>query len=173
MYTINPVLSAYGSYTTIFNAQSEIDVNRQTLAPVEGKTTARGLKSELSGGNANLSGAIFKTKQTNAAQQVGYLGFDAYYEGIEAESQGFEAKFSGQLARHWQARIGVSQMSVTGADGSGARTFIPRKTIKTATTYRFDSLPQLKVGVIVNTQSKIHTEENGVTIRQAATPPWA
>ena len=166
VYTINPVLSAYGSYTTIFNAQSEIDVNRQTLAPVEGKTYELGLKSELFGGKANLSGAVFKTKQTNAAQQIGYLGFDAYYEGIKAESQGVEVEFSGQLARNWQASIGVTQMSITGDDGTAARTFIPRKAIKTATTYRFDSLPQLKVGATVNTQSKIHTGENGVTISQ-------
>lgn len=166
VYTINPVLSAYGSYTAIFNPQSEIDVNRQTLAPIEGKTYELGLKSELFGGKANLSGAIFKTKQTNAAQQVGYLGVDAYYEGIKAESQGIEAEFSGQLARNWQASIGLSQLSVTGEDGTAARTFIPRKTIRTATTYRFDALPQLKVGASVNVQSHIYTEENGVVISQ-------
>lgn len=166
VYTINPVLSAYAGYTAIFNPQSEIDVNRQTLAPVEGKTYELGLKSELFGGKANLSGAIFKTRQTNAAQQVGYLGIDAYYEGVKAESQGVEIEFAGQLARNWQASIGLAQLSVTGEDGSAARTFIPRKTIKTATTYRFDALPQLKVGASVNLQSDIHTQENGITIRQ-------
>jgi outer membrane receptor for ferric coprogen and ferric-rhodotorulic acid len=166
VYTINPVLSAYGSYTSIFNPQSEIDVNRQTLAPVEGKTYELGLKSELFGGKANLSGAIFKTKQSNAAQQAGYLGVDAYYEGIKAQSQGVEIEFSGQLARNWQASIGLAQLSITGNDGAAARTFIPRKTIKTATTYRFDAMPQLKVGATINLQSKISTEENGVTIQQ-------
>jgi outer membrane receptor for ferric coprogen and ferric-rhodotorulic acid len=166
VYTINPVLSAYGSYTSIFNAQSEIDVNRQTLAPVEGKTYELGLKSELLGGKANLSGAIFKTKQSNAAQQVGYLGFDAYYEGIKAESQGVEIEFAGQLARNWQASIGLTQLSISGEDGSAARTYIPRKTIKTATTYRFDAMPQLKVGASLNLQSKIYTEENGAVINQ-------
>jgi outer membrane receptor for ferric coprogen and ferric-rhodotorulic acid len=166
VYTINPVLSAYGSYTSIFNAQSEIDANRQTLAPVEGKTYELGLKSELFGGKANLSGAVFKTKQSNAAQQVGYLGFDAYYEGIKAESQGVEIEFAGQLARNWQASIGLTQLSISAEDGSAARTYIPRKTIKTATTYRFDAMPQLKVGASVNVQSKIYTAENGATINQ-------
>jgi outer membrane receptor for ferric coprogen and ferric-rhodotorulic acid len=166
VYTINTVLSAYGSYTSIFNPQSERDINRQTLAAVEGKTYELGLKSELFGGKANLSGAVFKTKQSNAAQQIGYIGIDAYYEGIKAESQGIEIEFAGELARNWQASIGLSQLSVTGDDGKAARTFIPRKTIKTATTYRFEAMPQLKVGAIVNVQSKIYTTENGAVIRQ-------
>jgi outer membrane receptor for ferric coprogen and ferric-rhodotorulic acid len=167
VYTINPVLSAYGSYTSIFNAQSEIDINRQTLAPVEGKTYELGLKSELFGGKANLSGAIFRTKQSNAAQQIGYInGIDAYYEGIKAESQGFEAEFSGQLARNWDASIGLSVLSIEGDDGAAARTYIPRRTFKAATTYRLDAMPALKVGASVNLQSKIHTEENGATINQ-------
>jgi outer membrane receptor for ferric coprogen and ferric-rhodotorulic acid len=166
VYTINPLVSAYASYTSIFSPQSEIDINRQTLAPVEGKTYELGLKSELFGGKANLSGAVFKTKQSNAAQQVGYIGVDAYYEGIKAESQGVELELSGQLARNWQASIGVAQMSVSDDEGNAARTYLPRRTLKSATTYRFDSMPQLKVGASVNLQSKIHLDEGDITIRQ-------
>ena len=167
VYTINPVLSAYGSYTAIFNPQSEIDVNRQTLAPVEGKTYELGLKSELMGGKVNVSGAIFKTKQNNAAQLLGYIGgVDAYYEGINAESQGIELELSGQLTRNWQASVGVTQMSISGADGAAARTYVPRKTIKSATTYRFDSLPALKVGATLNLQSKIYLDDGVAVIHQ-------
>ena len=45
--------------------QSEIDAHRQTLAPIEGKTRALGLKGALLGGKLNLSGALFRTKQDN------------------------------------------------------------------------------------------------------------
>jgi outer membrane receptor for ferric coprogen and ferric-rhodotorulic acid len=166
VYTINPLVSAYASYTSIFSPQSEIDINRQTLAAVEGKTYELGLKSELLGGKANLSGAVFKTKQSNAAQQVGYIGVDAYYEGIKAESQGVELELSGQLARNWQASIGIAQMSVSDDEGNAARTYLPRRTLKSATTYRFDAMPQLKVGASVNLQSKIHLDEGDITIRQ-------
>jgi len=167
VYTINPVLSAYGSYTTIFNPQSEIDLNRQPLAPIEGKTYELGLKSELFGGRANLSGAVFKTRQDNTAQQAGYLnGVDAYYTGVDAESKGIEIELSGQLARNWQASIGVTQLSISGADGASVRTYVPRKTIKSATTYRFDALPQLKVGAMVNVQSKTSLDDGVAVIRQ-------
>jgi outer membrane receptor for ferric coprogen and ferric-rhodotorulic acid len=166
VYTINPLLSAYGSYTSIFNPQSEIDVNRQTLAPIEGKTYELGLKSALYGGKLNLSGAVFKTRQTNAAQQIGYIGVDAYYEGVNAESKGIELEMNGQLARNWQASLGVTQMSVTGDDGQAARTYVPRRTLKGATTYRFDALPALKVGASVNLQSKISLDDGVAVIRQ-------
>jgi len=168
VYDITPTLSAYGSYTAIFNPQSEIDVNRQTLAPIEGKTYELGLKSELFGGNANLSGAIFKTKQSNAAQQAGYLGIDAYYVGIDAESKGVELELSGQLARNWQASIGLTQMSMSGADGGDVKTYLPRKTLRSSTTYRFDSLPALKVGASLSWQSRIYYDDVVAVIHQGA-----
>jgi len=168
VYDINRVLSAYASYTGIFNAQSEIDINRQTLAPVEGRTAELGLKSALLDGRAQLSGAIFKTRQSNAPQQAGYIGdsFDAYYVGIEAESQGIELELSGQLARNWQASIGYTQMSMEGNEGQDVRTFIPRRTLRSATTYRFASLPQLKVGASINWQSRVHLVEPVTVFRQ-------
>ena len=45
--TANPLVPAYASDTSIFSTQSETGINRQTLAPVEGKTDELGLKSEL------------------------------------------------------------------------------------------------------------------------------
>jgi len=169
VYDVTPTVSAYGSYTSIFNAQSEIEANRQPLAPVEGKTYELGVKSELFGGRANLSGAVFRTKQTNAAQQAGYLdGIDAYYTGIDAESKGVELELSGQLARNWQASIAFTQLSISGGDGEDVRTYIPRKTLRGATTYRFASMPQLKVGASVNWQSRIHLEDGPAVIRQGS-----
>ena len=170
VYDITPTLSAYASYTAIFNAQSEIDIDRQPLAPVEGKTAELGLKSALLDGRAQLSGAVFKTRQTNAPQQAGYIGgsLDAYYVGIEAESKGVELELSGQLARNWQASLGVTQMSMSGNEGEDVRTFIPRRTLRGATTYRFASLPQLKVGASLNWQSRIHLVDPGAVIRQGA-----
>lgn len=167
VYDINRTVSAYASYTSIFNAQSEIDINRQPLAPVEGKTVELGLKSELLDGRANLSGAIFKTRQNNSAQQEGYInGLDAYYIGVDAQSKGVELELNGQLSRNWQASIGFTQLSMEGNEGQDVRTYIPRKTLRTATTYRFASLPQLKVGASVNWQSRIYLDDVAAVIRQ-------
>lgn len=163
---INRTLSAYASYTAIFNAQSEIDASRRTLAPAEGKTAELGLKSELFDGKANLSGAIFKTRQTNLAQLEGYLGVDAYYSGVNAESKGVELEFSGQLARNWQASIGFAQMSMHGDGGADVKTYIPRRTLRSATTYRLASMPALKVGASLNWQSRIFLQDPTALIHQ-------
>jgi len=169
VYDLNRQVSAYASYTSIFNPQSEIDASRQTLAPIEGKTWELGLKSDLFGGRANLSGAIFKTKQSNTAQLEGYLdGIDAYYSGVDAESKGIELELSGELSRNWQASIGWTAMSMSGQDGEDVRTYVPRRTLRSSTTYRFDSLPALKVGASVNWQSKIHLDDGAAVIRQGA-----
>ena len=47
VYDINKTLSAYASYSSIFNALSEMDINRQLLALFEGRTREVGLKSDL------------------------------------------------------------------------------------------------------------------------------
>lgn len=169
VYDINRKVSAYASYTAIFNPQSEIDANRQTLAPIEGKTMELGLKSELFGGKANLSGALFKTRQQNTAQLEGYLnGVDAWYSGVDAESKGIELELSGQLARNWQASIGWTAMSMSGQDGEDVRTYVPRRTLRSSTTYRFDSLPALKIGASLNWQSKIYLDDVAAVIRQGS-----
>jgi outer membrane receptor for ferric coprogen and ferric-rhodotorulic acid len=169
VYDINHWLSAYASHTAIFNPQSETDATGQTLAPVEGKTTEAGLKSELFGGKLNLSGAVFKTKQDNTAEQVGVIGAKAYYRGVNAESQGVEFDLSGELAKGWQASAGVTRLAIHGDDGQAARTYIPRTTLRLNTTYQVPGLPALKVGATAAWQSDIHIDqEPGVVTTQAS-----
>lgn len=169
VYDINRTLSAYASYSTIFNAQSETDFDRQLLAPVEGTTRELGLKSELLDGKLQLSGAVFKTRQTNTAELKGYInGVDAYYVGVEAESKGIELELAGELSKHWQASVGFTQFSMEGNEGQDVRTFIPRRTLRAATTYRFASMPQLKVGASVNWQSHIHIQDAVALVRQGS-----
>ena len=167
VYDINRNLSAYASYSSIFNAQSEMDINRQLLAPVEGSTRELGLKSELLDGRVQLSGAVFKTRQSNAAELQGYInGLDAWYAGVEAESQGVELELTGQLSKHWQASVGFAQLSMEGNAGQDVRTYIPRRTLRMASTYRFASMPQLKVGASVNWQSRIYIDDVVAVVRQ-------
>jgi outer-membrane receptor for ferric coprogen and ferric-rhodotorulic acid len=162
-------VSAYASYTAIFNPQSELDARRQPLAPVEGKTVELGVKSDWLGGRLNLSGAVFKTEQDNAAQLLGYLnGVDAYYEGIGAKSKGVELEASGQITRNWNANIGFAQLSMEGDAGEDVKTYIPRRTLRAATTYRFPALPALKVGASVNWQSRIYLDDVAAVIRQGS-----
>jgi outer membrane receptor for ferric coprogen and ferric-rhodotorulic acid len=170
VYDINRYLSAYASYTAIFNPQSEIDVNGTPLDPVEGKTSEAGLKAALFDGQLNLSGAIFKTRQDNTAEQAGMIGAKAYYRGVNATSQGFEFDLSGQLAKGWEASAGLTRLtSLKGDDGAATRTYIPRTTLRVNTTYRMPALPALKVGGTLAWQSETSTDqEPGIRTVQAS-----
>jgi len=169
VYDLNAHLSAYASYTGIFNPQSETDASGNTLAPIEGHTTELGLKGEWFDRKLNTSAALFKTKQDNTAEQAGYVGVKAYYRGVDAESKGVELDLSGELARGLQATAGFTAMSLAGADGKAARTFIPRRLLRTSLTYQLPSLPQLKVGATANWQDDTWRDEaDGVTIRQGS-----
>jgi outer membrane receptor for ferric coprogen and ferric-rhodotorulic acid len=162
-------LSAYASYTGIFNPQSETDASGNTLAPIEGRTTELGLKGEWFDQKLNASAALFETKQDNTAEQAGYVGVKAYYRGVDAESKGVELDLSGELARGLQATAGFTVMSVEDADGKAARTFIPRRLLRTSLTYQLPSLPQLKVGAAASWQDDTWRDEaDGVTIRQGS-----
>jgi outer membrane receptor for ferric coprogen and ferric-rhodotorulic acid len=55
-----------------------------------------------------------------------------------------------------------------GNEGQDVRTFIPRRTLRAATTYRFESMPHLKVGASVNWQSHIHIQDAVALVRQGS-----
>ncbi|MGO4379368.1 TonB-dependent siderophore receptor [Pseudoduganella sp. RAF19] len=169
VYDINQALSAYASYTGIFNPQSETDAAGQPLAPVEGRTVEVGLKGEWFDRKLNASGALFKTKQDNTAEQAGYVGPKAFYRGVNAESKGVEFDLSGELARGLQATAGFTVLTVEGDDGKAVRTFIPRRLLRTSLTYQLPAVPQLKLGATANWQDKTWRDEaDGVTIRQSS-----
>ena len=167
---INRAVSAYASYTEIFNPQSDTDANGQTLDAAKGKSLELGLKSELLDGRLNLSGAIFKTRQQNVAEAAGTTAdFKTIYRGVDSDSKGFELDASGELARGWQATAGYAQLRITGNDGSDARTFIPRKQLHLSSTYQLPALPKLKVGASLRWQDQIHLAvSDAVTLRQGA-----
>lgn len=155
-------LSAYASHTQIFNPQSETDAAGVPLDAVEGKTTEAGLKAALFDNKLNLSGAVFKTKQQNTAEQVGVIGAKAYYRGVNAESQGVEFDSSGELAKGWEASAGLTRLtSLKGDNGQAVRTYVPRTTLRINTTYRVPAMPQLKVGGTLAWQNAIWIDQGG------------
>ncbi len=170
VYDIDRHVSAYASYTEIFNPQSSIDSKGRTLAAATGKSLEAGLKSEWLDGRLNLSGALFETRQQNVAETAGTTAdFKTYYKGVDSESQGIELDASGELAKGWQANAGYSQLRITGDDGRDARTFIPRKQFRLATTYRVAGVPKLKVGASLSWQDAISNKvSDTLTLHQGA-----
>ncbi|MFZ6769879.1 TonB-dependent siderophore receptor [Undibacterium sp. Di26W] len=167
VYDLTSYASVYASHTEIFNPQSEVDVSGKTLDPVKGKGDELGIKVELFERKLNLSAAVFKIQQNNAAEQAGYIGTKTYYKGIDAQSQGFELDASGELAKGWNLSAGYTQLSLKGSDDKDVKTYVPRKLFRLSITYQLPFMPQAKVGGSLNWQGDTFRDEgSGIIIRQ-------
>ncbi|MBP0599797.1 TonB-dependent siderophore receptor [Herbaspirillum sp. LeCh32-8] len=148
-------ISAFGSYTKIFNPQYQVDVNHATLAAARGDSYELGLKGEFFERRLNSSASVFRVKQNGAASYAGMASDGSYYyTGINARSEGVEFNLNGQLARNWQAGLGLVTMRIVGDDGAQVRNYVPRRQLRLSTTYRVPQLEQLKVGASLLYQGK-------------------
>jgi outer-membrane receptor for ferric coprogen and ferric-rhodotorulic acid len=163
LYDISESLSAYASYTEIFQPQNRKDLAGHILDPVIGKSYETGLKGEFLDGRVNASVAVFKIKQDKLAQEAGRVDRDgsgplapeAYYRAANgAKNDGFEFELSGELARGWNATAGYSQFRAKDAAGSDVNSVYPRKLLRVFTSYRLDGLT---FGGGVNWESRTYT----------------
>ena len=162
-------LSAYASATRIFRPQTEVDADHRVLAPVEGNSLEAGIKGEWLDRRLLTSAAVFRTTQDNTAEAAGtFANFQTFYRGVDATATGFELEASGQLARGWELNAGYTHLRLRDRDGRDARTFVPRRLLRLATTYRLPSLPALAIGGAVRWQSAISTLDGTTRIAQDA-----
>ena len=100
IYDINDDHSVYASYTEIFTPQTEVDINRDRLDPIDGVNYELGLKSEFQNDRVNTTIALFQTEQKNVAEAEGVFSGtnDSYYTAVDGlTSQGVEAEIVGEL----------------------------------------------------------------------------
>lgn len=162
---LNANISAYASFATIFNPQTETDINRRLIDPIEGDNVEAGLKGEWYAGRLNASVAIFQARQKNTAESAGFdptIG-QTVYRGVDAKSQGIEFEFGGQITEGLQATGGYTIMRIRGEDDEPVRTFVPRNTARLNLTYAPPALAGLKLGASVQYQSRIYLEPGTVS----------
>jgi outer membrane receptor for ferric coprogen and ferric-rhodotorulic acid len=161
-------ISAYASYATIFNPQTEVDEGNHVLSPIKGNNLEAGVKGEWFGGRLNATAAVFQTRQDNTAQYAGFAGGVSFYEGVDAKSEGIELDVGGQLAPGLQLTGGYTLMRVEGNEGQPVRTFVPRNTGRLNVSYAPPAFDRLKVGAALQYQSRIYydaTTSAGVNAR--------
>ena len=161
-------ISAYASFATIFNPQTEVNADNQVLAPIQGKNLEAGLKGEWFGGRLNATAAVFQTRQDNTAAYGGFANGISFYRGENAKSEGVELDVGGQLAPGLQLTGGYTLLRVEGEDGQPVRTFVPRNTGRLNVSYAPPALDRLKLGASVQYQSRIYydaTTSTGVAAR--------
>lgn len=160
VFDLTANVSLYGSYTDIFNPQSEVDINHDRLDAAEGKGVEVGLKSEWLGGRLYATAAVFKSEQAGLAEWAGtFPGGQSYHTGVDTFVEGYELEVAGAITDRWQVSGGWTHLSIEDEAGDDARLYLPRKTFKVATTYRVPELRNLKLGGAIRWQSEVSTQD--------------
>ncbi|MEW5966296.1 MAG: TonB-dependent siderophore receptor [Pseudomonadota bacterium] len=170
LYDINETLTAYASYTDIFNTQGERDRNGNLLEPVVGKSYEVGVKSGFMNDRLIASAALFHIEQDNLAQAdagqfVPGTTDQAYVAADGAQSEGYELELVGMVSDGWDVQLGWTSYKAKDANGASVNTEQPRKLLKIFTTYRLPgALNKWTVGGGVTWEGKSYaTATNAVT----------
>ncbi len=142
VYDLTPQLSAYASYTSIFQPQTDIDAQGNTLAPRVGRQIETGLKGAFMDGRLNAHAALFQILDRNRAMSD--LNNPMYSVAAgKVRSQGFETEVSGSLLSNWDIVAGYAYTqtkyleAAPGTEGLSYSTITPRRAINLWTRYRF------------------------------------
>ena len=176
LYDLTNHVTAYASYTGIFDPQSEVDITNRRLDPARGSSIEAGLKGEWLGGRLYGSAAVFRAEQKGLALYAGQ--FDGttgpvgvnYYTGQDTVSKGFEVEVAGRMTDRWLLSGGFTHLRIEGGDGARSRPFIPRDTLKLAATYSIQQLNDLKLGGQFRYQSRISNDSGALTAAGQAIP---
>lgn len=165
---LTPNVSAYASYTDVFNPQSEVDVEHRRLPAAAGRSWEAGLKSEWFGQRLYATAAVFRSSQRGLAAYAGaFEDGKSYYAGVDTFVRGYELEVSGAVTDRWRIGGGWTQLSIEGADGGDVRNYLPRRTLKLSTTYVIPELRDLTLGAALRWQDEISMQDL-TTIRQKA-----
>ena len=178
VYDFTPEWSAYGSYTSIFLAQSSKDYQMNVLDPKQGDNYELGIKGELMDQRLNVNAAIFQSKLDNEAIEAGEYktddevpgakANDAYYRAAQGvKTSGFELGAGGEILAGWNLSGGYTYQQ-SKERGNKVNTDQPQRLLKVFSTYRLSgTLEKLTIGGGINWQSKIYNDYDTGTARQA------
>lgn len=131
VYDITDSLSAYASYTSIFQPQTYRDRTGHYLKPVTGKNYETGLKADWLDSRLTSSLSVFRIEQTNlgqeiAGQYVNNSSETAYRTASGVVSRGIEFEVNGAVTDNlnmtFSASRYVAQDSSKDSDQSSAAT---------------------------------------------------
>jgi outer membrane receptor for ferric coprogen and ferric-rhodotorulic acid len=167
LFDITPNITAYASFTSIFEPQGAEDEAGDRLDPLVGNAFEIGLKSEFMDGRLYATIAAFRTEQDNFAVPIpgappNSNGNDPYSAEDGTVSKGHELEIVGELATGWQIGGGYAYAKAKDADDITLLTEIPKQTFKLFSTYQLRGpLPALRLGGNVRWQGKAYMDEIG------------
>lgn len=164
IYDLTDDLSAYASYTEIFQPQDAIDADGGILDPRTGRQYEIGLKAELFD-DVNASLAYFNLKDKNRAiADTDNPG--SSIAGGEINVHGIEAEFTGTIMPNWEAMLGYTYTDtefVRTAGTRGSEFYTPEHMLQVWTKYTFDESFGVLDGVFIGGGVKIFSSFKTVT----------
>lgn len=157
-YDLTPNLLAYASYSDIFQAQDQRDINGRFLAPMKGVNAEVGLKAEWLKRRLLTTVAVFDAKQMGLATEDGFdpVAQQSYYAPKDVKSRGFELEVTGRVGpHHTNLTVGFTRMDLTGPDGNDIYEWVPRTIVSLRADTRLPGQPKLKFGAGLRWQSDI------------------
>jgi len=172
LYDLSEQFTAYVSYTDIFNPQTLKDVSDKYLEPIVGKVYEVGLKGSVFDDRANVSTAVFRSKQDNVPELDDSIprgpNGEQYYKsgGKGVVVEGFEAEISGEVMPDWQLTLGYTYTHAVNGDKQRKNTEQPLNLVRFSSTYKV--LPKLTLGASLDWQSDTFGEGSRPVGRNAA-----
>ncbi|MFT3956131.1 MAG: TonB-dependent siderophore receptor [Piscinibacter sp.] len=157
-YDITPDVMAYASYSDIYQAQDQRDVNGAFLAPMKGLNAEVGVKAEWLDRKLLTTFALFGAKQKGLATIAGFdpVAQQNYYAPKDVKSRGFEIEVTGRVAADTNLTAGFTSLKLSGPDGNDIYEWVPRRTFNLRADTRLPMLPKLKLGVATRWQSDVN-----------------
>lgn len=176
LFDLTSHLTLYGSYTDIYNPQTEVDATNRRLDPAKGTNIEAGVKGSWLDGRLYATTSVFRARQTGLATQAGT--FDgtngpgpigtSFFIAQRVTAEGVEAEVSGRVADRWLLAGGITHLRLRDDNGADARLFVPRDTLKLTATYQIPAWRDFKIGANLRYQSAVrgNDDSNGLPIRQ-------
>ena len=164
VYDLTEAVSAYGSYTEVFQPQTATDVSGNLLDPRSGQQFEIGLKAELFDG-VNASLALFDlTDENRAISDPDNLGS---YLGLgEAHLRGVEAELSGEVMENWEVALGYTYTDTEYKNttrAAGSEFYTPEHMLQLWTKYTFDGRGDWTDGLFVGGGVKVFSSFRNVS----------
>lgn len=164
IYDLTDRVSAYASYTEIFQPQSVKDASGDILDPRTGEQYEIGLKAELTD-DLNASLAWFDlTDKNRAVSNPSSLG--DYLAGGEAHMRGIEFEINGEILPNWEAMAGYTYTDTrfkNTVGAAGSEFYTPEHMIQLFTKYTFDGSGTWTDGLFVGGGVKLFSSFKNVS----------
>ncbi|MCQ0986039.1 TonB-dependent siderophore receptor [Jiella marina] len=164
IFDLTDEISAYASYTEIFQPQNQFDSNADLLDPREGRQYEGGLKGEFFGGTLNATLAYFNLRDDNRALQNTAGDFEALGE---VEAQGVEFEVAGEILPEWQILAGYTYTKTEYLNGTDAGSvfspYTPEHQVQIWTDYTFRDADAWWDGLSIGGGVKIYSDFSAVS----------